>query len=175
MGRRQAHEGWEQAEGVALPEGGDQALERIWVIAPGEADGLMYAGGDPGVLFESADGGSRWEINAGLWEQPTRPEWQPGGGGLCLHSIAPGRATPTSWPSPSRPPEFGSPKTAGARGGGATRGSTRATCRRGERRAELAERRQCRALRAPRRARAGRPERMFMQFHGGVYRSDDAG
>ena len=40
---------WEQADGVALPEGGDQALERIWVIARGEADGTLYAGGDPGV------------------------------------------------------------------------------------------------------------------------------
>ncbi|MGA2011063.1 MAG: exo-alpha-sialidase, partial [Solirubrobacteraceae bacterium] len=61
-------EGWEQAEGVALPQGGEQALERIWVIAPGVTDGLMYAGGDPGVLFQSADGGCTWEINAGLWE-----------------------------------------------------------------------------------------------------------
>ncbi len=78
---------WEQADGVALPEGGDQALERIWVIACGEADGTLYAGGDPGVLFESHDGGASWEINAGLWEQPSRPHWQPGGGGLCLHSI----------------------------------------------------------------------------------------
>ena len=32
---------WEQAVGVALPEGGDQALERIWVIARGEADGAL--------------------------------------------------------------------------------------------------------------------------------------
>ena len=78
---------WEQADGVALPEGGDQALERIWVIARGEAEGTLYAGGDPGVLFESHDGGASWEINAGLWEQPSRPHWQPGGGGLCLHSI----------------------------------------------------------------------------------------
>ena len=76
---------WEQAEGVALPEGGDKALERIWVIASGEADGLLFAGGDPGVLFESHDGGANWEINAGLWDHPSRPQWQPGGGG-------PGRA-----------------------------------------------------------------------------------
>jgi hypothetical protein len=72
--------GWEQAEGVALPEGGDQALERIWVIDRGEVDGVLYAGGDPGVLFESADGGASWELNAGLWEEPTRGDWQPGGG-----------------------------------------------------------------------------------------------
>ena len=49
---------WEQATGVALPEGGDEALERIWVIVPGEADGVLYAGGDPGVLFKSRDGGA---------------------------------------------------------------------------------------------------------------------
>ena len=58
------------------------------MIARGEARrDTLYAGGDPGVLFESHDGGASWEINAGLWEQPSRPQWQPGGGGLCLHSI----------------------------------------------------------------------------------------
>src|SRR5205807_6550931 len=61
---------WEQAEGVTLPEGGDEALVRIWVIAPGEADGTIYAGGDPGVLFESLDGGTTWSRNEGLWSQP---------------------------------------------------------------------------------------------------------
>ena len=80
---------WEQAAGLELPEGGDEALERIWTIVPGEDDETVYAGGDPGVLFESHDGGLSWELNRTLWEHPTRPEWQPGGGGLCLHSIVP--------------------------------------------------------------------------------------
>ena len=80
---------WEQAKGVALPEGGDEALERIWVIVPGEADGVLYAGGDPGVLFKTTDGGLTWELVRSLFEHPTRPDWTPGGGGLCLHSIAP--------------------------------------------------------------------------------------
>ena len=80
---------WTQADGVALPEGGDAALERIWVLVPGEDDGTVYAGGDPGVLFESRDGGASWELNRALWEHPTRPSWEPGGGGLCLHSIVP--------------------------------------------------------------------------------------
>src|SRR4051812_24682056 len=79
---------WTQAEGVALPTDGDAALERIWVIVPGE-DGVLYAGGDPGVLFTSRDGGLSWELVRSLWEHPTRPTWRPGGGGLCLHSIAP--------------------------------------------------------------------------------------
>src|SRR3954452_16340469 len=80
---------WTQAGGLTLPEGGDAALERIWVIVAGEADGALYAGGDPGVLFESVDGGATWSLQRTLWEHPTRPEWQPGGGGLCLHSIVP--------------------------------------------------------------------------------------
>ena len=79
---------WTQAEGVALPEGGEHALERIWVIVPGDA-GALYAGGDPGVLFESRDGGATWELNGPLWEHRVSEDWQPGGGGLCLHSIVP--------------------------------------------------------------------------------------
>src|SRR6476646_11319160 len=35
---------WEQAEGIALPAGGDRALERIWVIVAGEDDATLYAG-----------------------------------------------------------------------------------------------------------------------------------
>src|SRR5438309_89765 len=80
---------WSQADGVVLPEGGDTALARIWVIVAGEGDGLLYAGGDPGVLFQSRDGGETWQLNEALWNDPTRPDWQPGGGGLCLHSILP--------------------------------------------------------------------------------------
>ena len=46
------------------------ALERIWVIAPGEADGTLYAGGDPGVLFESRDGGASSALNRGAVGAP---------------------------------------------------------------------------------------------------------
>lgn len=38
---------WQQAAGVALPANGDAALERIWVIVPGEDSNVVYAGGDP--------------------------------------------------------------------------------------------------------------------------------
>src|SRR5688500_14189716 len=48
---------WEQAEGVALPEGEDKALVRLWTVVTAEDEGHLYAGGDPGVLFESRDGG----------------------------------------------------------------------------------------------------------------------
>src|ERR671911_2003306 len=41
---------WEQAEGAALPEGGEKALIRLWTVVPGIEDRHLYAGGDPGVL-----------------------------------------------------------------------------------------------------------------------------
>ncbi|TML21359.1 MAG: exo-alpha-sialidase, partial [Actinobacteria bacterium] len=48
---------WQETEGLTLPEGQEQALKRIWTIAPSEAEGQLFAGGDPAVLFESGDGG----------------------------------------------------------------------------------------------------------------------
>jgi photosystem II stability/assembly factor-like uncharacterized protein len=161
---------WTQAEGVALPEGGEQALERIWVIACGERDGTLYAGGDPGVLFESRDGGATWELNAGLWEQPSRAQWQPGGGGLCLHSIC-------TWPG--EPDRLAVAVSAAGmwltEDGGRTwqRGNGGLNPRYLPEEA-LADPNAGRCVHHVERAPA-RPERMFMQFHGGVYRSDDAG
>jgi photosystem II stability/assembly factor-like uncharacterized protein len=160
---------WEQARGIALPEGGESALERIWVIVAGEADGALYAGGDPGVLFESRDGGVSWELNRGLWEHPSRRLWQPGGGGLCLHSIA-------TWPGDPDRLAVGI-SAAGvwlSDDGGRTwrNGNQGLVARYLPEDAPADQISLCvhRLHRAP-----ARPERLFMQFHGGVYRSDDAG
>jgi photosystem II stability/assembly factor-like uncharacterized protein len=160
---------WVQAEGVALPEGGEEALERIWVIVPGEAEGMLYAGGDPGVLFESRDGGASWQLNRALWEHPTRPSWEPGGGGLCLHSIVP-------WPG--EPDRLALAMSAVGvwltdDGGASWRQGNEGLVARylpEEAQAESSSLCVHRLHRAPQ-----RPERLFMQFHGGVYRSDDAG
>ena len=160
---------WEQAAGVALPEGGDAALERIWVIVAGEADGTLYAGGDPGVLFESRDGGATWALVRTLWDHPTRPDWQPGGGGLCLHSIVP-------WPGdPDRLALAISAVGVWLTEDG---GRTWSHGNAGIVPPYLPDDAPADTInlcvhnmhRAPR-----RPERRFMQFHGGVYRSDDAG
>jgi photosystem II stability/assembly factor-like uncharacterized protein len=160
---------WTQAQGVALPEGGDEALVRIWVIVAGERDGTLYAGGDPGVLFESRDGGATWELDRTLWEHPTRPQWQPGGGGLCLHSIVP-------WPGEPDRLALG----ISAVGVWLTEdgGKTWEHGNQGLAAGYLPEDADADPMalcvhnlqRSP-----ARPERMFMQFHGGVYRSDDAG
>ena len=161
---------WEQAEGVALPEGGEQALERIWVITAGERDGLIYAGGDPGVLFESHDGGVSWALNAGLWEQPSRPHWQPGGGGLCLHSICTWPADPDKLAIAISAAGMWLSEDAGRTWERGNTGINPPYLPEEALKDENAGRCVHHVERSP-----ARPERMFMQFHGGVYRSDDAG
>jgi photosystem II stability/assembly factor-like uncharacterized protein len=162
-------DGWEQAEGLELPERSEVALERIWVMALGEADGVVYAGGDPGVLFESRDGGVSFTLNRGLYEHPSRPHWQPGAGGLCLHSIVP-------WPGD--PDRLAIGVSAGGvwltdDGGESWRsGNTGIVPRYLPDDAPDDEIAFC--VHSLERA-VTRPERLFMQFHGGVYRSDDAG
>jgi hypothetical protein len=162
-------DGWEQADGVALPEAGDTALERIWVIVPGEADGTVYAGGDPGVLFESRDGGEHFALNRGLWEEPSRERWQPGAGGLCLHSIS-------TWPGEPERLAIGI-SAAGVwltDDGGATWRSGNEGISAPYLPDEPPEDEVALCVHRLQRAPT-RPQRLFMQFHGGVYRSDDAG
>ncbi len=160
---------WAQADGVGLPPDGDETLAKIWVIAAGERDGVLYAGGDPGVLFESRDDGVTWELNRALFEHPTRSEWQPGGGGLCLHSIAP-------WPGdPARLAVAVSAAGVWLTEDG---GESWRQGNEGLRARYLPEetREESTALCVHHLERSPRqPERLFMQFHGGVYRSDDAG
>jgi hypothetical protein len=160
---------WRQAQGLALPEGGEGALTRLWTIVSGEEDGLLHAGGDPGVLFESRDGGETWALHRPFWEQPTRPSWSPGGGGLCLHSIVP-------WPGDPSRLALGISAVGMwlSDDGGATwrHGNAGLVPRYLPEEARDGSLALCvhNVRRAPR-----RPERLFLQFHGGVYRSDDAG
>jgi photosystem II stability/assembly factor-like uncharacterized protein len=160
---------WQPATGVALPKGGDDALRRIWAIVASDDGSRLWAGGDPGVLFESRDGGVSWELNRPLWEHPTRPRWRRDSGGLSVHSIAP-------WPGdPDRL------AVAISAAGVWLTDDGGATWRHGnagivpdylpeEARATAIDLCVHHLERAPR-----RPQRLFLQFHGGVYRSDDAG
>jgi photosystem II stability/assembly factor-like uncharacterized protein len=59
----------------------------VWNVTSGHD--ALYAGVEPAGLFRSRDGGATWQHVEGLTNHPTRPEWQPGAGGLCLHSIVP--------------------------------------------------------------------------------------
>ena len=160
---------WRRADGLEFPDDTQTSLERVWSVTPGEADGVVYAGVAPAALFESSDNGETWELNRGLWNVPTRPDWNPGAGGLALHSICP-------WP--------GDPKrlAVGISAAGVwiseDAGQTWRTGYTGLVPDYVPEdqREDTHALcvhnmhRAPR-----RPERLFLQFHGSVYRSDDEG
>jgi len=75
---------------IKFPEGSDVSLKQIWQIVndPHDANAL-YCGVEPAALFKSTDGGENWSLNRGLFDHPHRTQWQPGGGGLCLHTILP--------------------------------------------------------------------------------------
>lgn len=81
---------WKLSEqGLGIKSIPGAQLARIWHIRPGPPDepNVVYAGGDPGVLFRSEDWGQSWEEVTSLNTHSTRPQWQPGAGGMCLHSI----------------------------------------------------------------------------------------
>jgi molybdopterin converting factor small subunit/photosystem II stability/assembly factor-like uncharacterized protein len=160
---------WTQSQGPVFPDGTDASVVRVWSIRPGEEDGVLWAGVAPAALFRSDDAGATWSLNRALWEVPGREAWQGGAGGLCMHSICP-------WPGdPSRlavaisaagvwiTDDGGESWRWGVEGlvpryvPEEARDTTTAYCVHN-------------LHRAPQ-----RPETMFMQFHGGVYRSDDAG
>ena len=81
----------ERADGaIAFPESAGVAVERIWTLEPDAREpGVVWAGCEPHSLWRSSDGGASFELNAGLWEHPHRPQWQPGGGGATVHTIVP--------------------------------------------------------------------------------------
>jgi photosystem II stability/assembly factor-like uncharacterized protein len=69
----------------------DPSLKQIWQIALGHPDepDTLYAGVEPAALFKSTDAGESWSLVKGLYDHPHRAQWMPGGGGLCLHTILP--------------------------------------------------------------------------------------
>jgi len=80
-----------EAYNIKFPEDTDSALKQIWQITPGNGQepDTLYCGVEPAALFRSDDAGETWSLVKGLHDHPHRPQWQPGGGGLCLHTILP--------------------------------------------------------------------------------------
>jgi photosystem II stability/assembly factor-like uncharacterized protein len=64
------------------------AFARVWHLEPSLTDPqTVYAGVEDAALFRSTDGGATWHELAGLREHGSGPRWQPGAGGMCLHTI----------------------------------------------------------------------------------------
>jgi photosystem II stability/assembly factor-like uncharacterized protein len=76
---------WTHSSAGLAYEAGEQPIKSVWSVAPGR--GRLYAGVEPAGLFCSRDGGKSWTQVAGLRDHPSRPDWQPGGGGLILHAL----------------------------------------------------------------------------------------
>src|SRR5258705_315726 len=156
---------------VKFPAESGRALAQIWQIAPGRKaePNVFYCGVEPAALFESRDGGETWEPNKGLLNHEHQPKWQPGGGGLCLHTIvldpndSRRMAIAMSTGGVYRSDDGG--KSWRARNTG-----VRAQFMPEEHR--YPEFGQCvhKVVHHP-----SRPERLFLQNHWGLYRSDDWG
>ena len=63
-------------------------FKRVWHLEPSLTDAdTVYAGVEDAALFRTVDGGQTWTELAGLRGQGSGPRWQPGAGGMCLHTI----------------------------------------------------------------------------------------
>jgi photosystem II stability/assembly factor-like uncharacterized protein len=63
-------------------------FKRVWHLEPSLHDpDTVFAGVEDAALFKSTDGGQSWHELAGLRGHGSGPQWQPGAGGLCLHTI----------------------------------------------------------------------------------------
>ena len=160
---------WTMSEGPVMPEETETSVERIWMIKPGEAPGQIWAGVAHAALFESRDDGVTWTLNDALWKERVAGDWQPGAGGLALHSICP-------WPGDPQRMAIG----VSAAGVWITEdgGKSWRTGYSGMVPAYIPEDQteDTNVLCVHNMHRAPtQPERLFMQFHGSVYRSDDEG
>ena len=158
---------WEDVQGPAFPEGAGEKVTNIWVIEPGAEDNVLWAGVQPAALFRSEDGGRSWTLNRALWEEPSRPQWQAGGAGLCLHSICPHPGDPSRLSLATSAAGVWNTDDGGASWHRGVTGLPR-----WPEGAEDSALVQCvhNMHRSP-----ARPETLYMQFHGGVFRSDDGG
>jgi photosystem II stability/assembly factor-like uncharacterized protein len=63
-------------------------FKRVWHLEPSLDDpDTVYAGVEDAAIFKTTDGGKSWNELAGLREHGSGSRWQPGAGGMCLHTI----------------------------------------------------------------------------------------
>lgn len=154
---------------VKFPEGTGAALQNIWQIRAGRADepDTLYCGVEPAALFVSRDAGETWKLTEGLWNHPHREKWVPGGGGLCMHTVL---------PDPADAQRIRIAISTGGmyvtEDGGANWRASNQGVRAVFLPNQYPEFGQCvhKVVQS-----AQQPERMYLQNHWGLYRSDDRG
>jgi hypothetical protein len=164
---------WQEpaAPAVRFPEDTGTSLERVWQLHPAgpAAPDVVYAGTQPGALFRSEDGGESFAFVRALWEHPQRPRWAAGFGGQAVHTVL------------THPSDADRITVAVSTGGvyrSADRGASWAPANDGVQATFLPEEQrfpefgQCVHKIAQ---DAADPDRLYLQNHGGVYRSDDGG
>jgi serine/threonine protein kinase len=74
---------------IRFPSDTGVSLKNIWQITLGrpEEPNVLYCGVEPAALFETRDAGESWSLVRGLFDHPHRPRWMPGNGGLALHTV----------------------------------------------------------------------------------------
>ena len=154
---------------IRFPADSGATLKNIWQICPGRSEeaNVIYCGVEPAALYKSRNDGETWSLVRGLFEHPHRPRWMPGMGGLALHTIL---------LDPQNPKRMYVAIAAGGVYITEDGGSTWQPRNRGVRVVHLPEKYpefgQCvhKIVMHPL-----RPERLFLQNHWGLYRSDNHG
>ncbi|WP_283136871.1 WD40/YVTN/BNR-like repeat-containing protein [Rhizohabitans arisaemae] len=163
---------WEEARRapIVFPEKSGATLTRVWQLQPSPSEpDVVWAGAEPAALFRSEDRGTTFTLTEGLWNHPHRPEWAPGGGGLCLHTVIGHPGDPKVMGIAVSAAGFYRTGDGGASWEAANTGIRAPFLPEG---AQFPEFGQCVHKVA---MHPARPERLYLQHHFGVYRSDDFG
>jgi photosystem II stability/assembly factor-like uncharacterized protein len=162
---------WQETPGgaVAFPEDAGATVARVWQLVAGAEPGVVYAGTEPGAVFRSTDGGESFTLERALWDHPHRPQWNAGFGGQAFHTVLPHPTDPRSVTAALSTGGVYQTSDGGASWEPRNQGIIAGFLPEGQQYPEFG---QCvhKVTRHP-----SRPERMYLQNHGGVYRSDDHG
>ncbi|WP_405684124.1 exo-alpha-sialidase [Streptomyces sp. NBC_01387] len=162
---------WSEAKkpAVTFPKDTGASLERVWQLHPAgpAAPDVVYAGTEPAALFRSEDRGETFELVRPLWEHPTRSKWVPGGGGEAVHTVVTDRRSADAVTVAVSTAGVFRSLDGGADWEPSNKGVSAVFLPDPD-----PEFGQCVHKIAQ---DAGDPDRLYLQNHWGVYRSDDAG